>query len=169
PCFLPVSLWTSKTPFLLAVSSCLFTGCLSCSSEPVQPPKLQAPLLRPISVPFPGTSSHSLRYFYTMFLEPGQGQAKFVISGFLDDQIFTRYDSNTRRQEPQVPWMERVTEYHPKYWEEETEIARDNEVYFLESLEIAKYRYNHSGGEVGMPRGRKARWCPIKTRPVFDR
>uniref|UniRef100_A0A8D2KRA2 MHC class I-like antigen recognition-like domain-containing protein n=1 Tax=Varanus komodoensis TaxID=61221 RepID=A0A8D2KRA2_VARKO len=92
-------------------------------------------LFCPISVPFPGSSSHSLHYLYTMVSESG-----FFVVVFLDDQPITCYNSNTRRQEPLVPWMQK----------KETVVARDNEVFFRKSLQAANSHYEHGGGECGV-------------------
>ncbi|XP_044278750.1 vomeronasal type-2 receptor 26-like [Varanus komodoensis] len=77
-------------------------------------------------------------------------QPQFFVVVFLDDRPITRYNSNTRRQEPLVPWMQKVTENYPTYWEKETVVARDNEVFFRKSLQATNSHYEHGGGECGM-------------------
>uniref|UniRef100_A0A8C9PAK9 Ig-like domain-containing protein n=1 Tax=Spermophilus dauricus TaxID=99837 RepID=A0A8C9PAK9_SPEDA len=55
---------------------------------------------------------------------PG-GEPRFISVGYVDDTQFVRFDSDTEnpRMEPRAPWMEKVG---PKYWERETQTAKDN-------------------------------------------
>ncbi|XP_053145480.1 major histocompatibility complex class I-related gene protein-like isoform X2 [Hemicordylus capensis] len=76
--------------------------------------------------------------------EPIQGQPWFTQLGYVDDQIITRYDSSTRRDQPQVPWVEK--EEDPWFWERETHHAREAEQFFRQALWTLKSRYNQSGG-----------------------
>ncbi|KAG8148251.1 putative MHC class I antigen protein [Naja naja] len=93
-----------------------------------------------------GASSHSLKYFSTGISEPIQGQPLFVTAGYLDGQIFSHYDSNSRKLQPEVSWMEKVGKEDPQYWERETQISRDHEGVFRMGLEALRNRYNQSEG-----------------------
>ncbi|XP_060541704.1 major histocompatibility complex class I-related gene protein-like isoform X2 [Pantherophis guttatus] len=93
-----------------------------------------------------GASSHSLKYFYTGISEPSQGQPHFVTLGYVDDQLFSYYDSNSQRMEPRVSWMEKVGKEDPKYWDRNTQRERDSEEWFRENLENLRNRYNQSEG-----------------------
>ncbi|XP_053145447.1 hereditary hemochromatosis protein homolog isoform X2 [Hemicordylus capensis] len=73
-----------------------------------------------------------------------QGLSWFSHLGYLDDQLITRYDSNTRRVQPQVPWMEKAED--ALYWERETHHAREAEYFFKVALATMESRYNQSGG-----------------------
>ncbi|KAL8213629.1 UNVERIFIED_CONTAM: hypothetical protein K2H54_067541 [Gekko kuhli] len=99
------------------------------------------------------SSSHSLRYFYTAVSEPTQGLPRFIAVGYVDDQPFTKYDSDTKRVLPQVPWMEKAGEDDPDYWERNTHSLRSSESIFRVSLEILRGRYNQSHGEVHILQG----------------
>ncbi|XP_066471745.1 major histocompatibility complex class I-related gene protein-like [Tiliqua scincoides] len=66
--------------------------------------------------------------------------------GYVDGQQLRHYDSNTRRAVPVVPWMEKVAQEDPQYWERHTEVLRGWEATFRESVETAMQRYNQSGG-----------------------
>uniref|UniRef100_A0A8C6XXI9 MHC class I-like antigen recognition-like domain-containing protein n=1 Tax=Naja naja TaxID=35670 RepID=A0A8C6XXI9_NAJNA len=79
-----------------------------------------------------GGSSHSLKYFYTAISEPSQGQPHFATVGYVDGQAFVHYDSNSRRMQPRVSWMEKVGKEDPQYWERETQISHRNEEMFRE-------------------------------------
>ncbi|XP_053145497.1 major histocompatibility complex class I-related gene protein-like [Hemicordylus capensis] len=91
-----------------------------------------------------GSSWHFLRHFYLGVSEPTQDLPWFTQLGFVDDQLITRYDSNTRRDQPQVPWVEK--EEDPRFWERETHHAREAEQFFRQAFQILRSRYNQSGG-----------------------
>ncbi|XP_034277950.1 H-2 class I histocompatibility antigen, Q9 alpha chain-like [Pantherophis guttatus] len=93
-----------------------------------------------------GTSPHSLKYFITAISEPTQGLPHFVSMGFVDDQLFSSYDSNSQREKPRVPWMEKVGKENPQYWDTQTQILHGQEEPFRESLENLRSRYNQSEG-----------------------
>nr|XP_016854178.1 PREDICTED: major histocompatibility complex class I-related gene protein-like isoform X2 [Anolis carolinensis] len=92
------------------------------------------------------SSSHSLRYFYTAASEDNKMHSSFIIVGYVDDQRICQYDSTVREKRPSVPWMSKVEEEDPSYWKDESEESRNAEVFFKESLVIARNRYNQSGG-----------------------
>ncbi|XP_015684078.2 class I histocompatibility antigen, F10 alpha chain-like, partial [Protobothrops mucrosquamatus] len=94
----------------------------------------------------PGTSSHSMKYFSSSISEPSQGLPQFVTVGYVDGQVFAYYDSNSRRMQPRVSWMEKVGKEDPQYWDSETQISRGTEETFRENLEILRLRYNQSEG-----------------------
>uniref|UniRef100_A0A670HUI6 Reverse transcriptase domain-containing protein n=1 Tax=Podarcis muralis TaxID=64176 RepID=A0A670HUI6_PODMU len=93
------------------------------------------------------SSSHSMRNFYTGVSESGQGLPWFVAVGYLDDQPIYYYDSDTRREEPAVPWMEKVEEDYPKFWDRQTQILHGWEQTFRANVEIVSNLYNQSKGE----------------------
>ncbi|XP_015680096.1 patr class I histocompatibility antigen, B-1 alpha chain-like [Protobothrops mucrosquamatus] len=93
-----------------------------------------------------GASSHSLKYFYSSISEPSQGLPHFVTVGYVDGQVFTSYNSNSRREQPRVSWMEKVEKEDPHYWDRETQASHSAEEAFRENLEIARTRYNQSEG-----------------------
>ncbi|XP_029142644.1 class I histocompatibility antigen, Gogo-OKO alpha chain-like, partial [Protobothrops mucrosquamatus] len=94
----------------------------------------------------PGASSHSLKYFYSSISDPSQGLPHFVSVGYVDGQAFVYYDSNSRRREPRVSWMEKVGKEDPQYWDRNTQIVRGTEETSRENLEILRLRYNQSEG-----------------------
>ncbi|XP_026548199.1 H-2 class I histocompatibility antigen, Q9 alpha chain-like, partial [Notechis scutatus] len=93
-----------------------------------------------------GTSSHSMKYFYTSISEPSQELPQFVSVGYVDGQVFVHYDSHTRREQPRVSWMEKVGKEDPQYWDRNTQISRGEEEVFRVGLEILRSRYNQSEG-----------------------
>ncbi|XP_053149242.1 class I histocompatibility antigen, F10 alpha chain-like [Hemicordylus capensis] len=91
-----------------------------------------------------GSSSNSLHHLYLGVSEPIPGLPWFTQLGYVDDQLVTRYDSNTRRVDPQVPWMEKAED--AQYWEWETQQAQEAELYFRQALLTLQSRYKRSGG-----------------------
>ncbi|XP_032997967.1 uncharacterized protein LOC117042534 [Lacerta agilis] len=93
-----------------------------------------------------GSTSHSLRYFYTAVSDPGQGLPQFIAVGYVDDQQFIQYDSDTKEALPRVPWIRKVEKDNPQYWQWQTQISQGSELAFREGLHILRNRYNQSGG-----------------------
>lgn len=93
-----------------------------------------------------GSSSHSLRFFYTGVSEPGHGLPRFIAVGYVDDQLINQYDSDVRMTQPRAPWMEKVVEDDPQYWKRQTEIIRGTEDVFRANLDTARNYYNQSRG-----------------------
>ncbi|XP_053235923.1 H-2 class I histocompatibility antigen, Q9 alpha chain-like isoform X2 [Podarcis raffonei] len=93
-----------------------------------------------------GSTSHSLRYFATAVSEPAQGLPQFISVGYVDDQQFVQYDSDTKERLPSVPWIRKVEKEDPHYWHRNTQTLQGTELVFRENLEIARNRYNQSGG-----------------------
>ncbi|XP_070593177.1 major histocompatibility complex class I-related gene protein-like isoform X1 [Erythrolamprus reginae] len=93
-----------------------------------------------------GASSHSLKYFFTSISEPSQGLLHFVSVGYVDDQLFSYYDSNSRKLQPRVSWVEKVEKEDPQYWDRNTQRARSIQETFRRNLETLRSRYNQSEG-----------------------
>ncbi|XP_063147255.1 patr class I histocompatibility antigen, B-1 alpha chain-like [Candoia aspera] len=69
----------------------------------------------------PGSSSHSMKYFYSSMLDPSQGLPQFVGLGYVDSQVVVYYDSNIKKAQSRVSWMEKVGKEHPQYWDRDPE------------------------------------------------
>ncbi|XP_015681576.1 H-2 class I histocompatibility antigen, Q9 alpha chain-like [Protobothrops mucrosquamatus] len=93
-----------------------------------------------------GTSSHSMKYFSFSISEPSQGLPHYVSVGYVDGQVFVHYNSNSRRVQPQISWIEKVGKEDPQYWDRNTQRERSNEETFRGDLEILRLRYNQSEG-----------------------
>lgn len=87
--------------------------------------------------------THSLRYHYLALSEPGPGLPQFLAVGYVDDQVFIRYDSRRGKAEPQAPWMAHMD---AQYWEKETKKQRIwAKVQQVEMWTVMGY-YNQSSG-----------------------
>ncbi|KAL8213637.1 UNVERIFIED_CONTAM: hypothetical protein K2H54_067598 [Gekko kuhli] len=100
------------------------------------------PLLGP-GVPRPGASSHSIKFFKVSVSDPCPGLPRFIIVGYLDNQRFFQYDSDTGKMLPQVPWIKKVEKEIPDYWDWQTYLAGHVEHFFNSYL---WKRHNHSKG-----------------------
>ena len=109
------------------------------------PPRLTAPLRSGLAEP------HSLRYFETAMTDPGTGLPWFVIVGYVDGEIFVRYDSTARRYVPCTEWM--AANMDQQYWDRQTNIAQSNEHVYRVDLGTLQERFNQSGGEHGRGSG----------------
>ncbi|XP_010218217.1 PREDICTED: class I histocompatibility antigen, F10 alpha chain-like, partial [Tinamus guttatus] len=72
-----------------------------------------------------------------------EGQPAFVTMGEVDGQTIDRYDSETQRAEPRVPWMHQEGQ---QYWDRETQVAQGAQQVFHVDLDKLQKRYNQSGG-----------------------
>uniref|UniRef100_A0AAQ4QKX1 Ig-like domain-containing protein n=3 Tax=Gasterosteus aculeatus TaxID=69293 RepID=A0AAQ4QKX1_GASAC len=89
--------------------------------------------------------THSLKYFYT-----GSSGVpnfpEFVIVGLVDEVEVVHYDSDTWRLEPRQDWVSRVTEDDHWFWNWQTGLAMNAQREFKGYIEIAKQRFNQTGG-----------------------
>ncbi|XP_072225943.1 major histocompatibility complex class I-related gene protein-like isoform X2 [Leuresthes tenuis] len=87
--------------------------------------------------------THSLQYFYTG--SSGiPGFPEFVSVGMLDGQPFTYYDSVLKKETPKQDWM--AQKEGPEYWERQTQTLSGAEQTFKGNIQIAKQRFNQTGG-----------------------
>uniref|UniRef100_U3IA71 MHC class I-like antigen recognition-like domain-containing protein n=2 Tax=Anas TaxID=8835 RepID=U3IA71_ANAPP len=87
---------------------------------------------------------HSLRYFDIGVSDPSPGVPQFVTVGYVDGEVFVRYDSETRRMAPRVDWIAANTDQ--QYWDRETENLQRSEQVFHVGLDTLRERYNQSRG-----------------------
>ncbi|XP_068929740.1 popy Class I histocompatibility antigen, A-1 alpha chain-like [Petaurus breviceps papuanus] len=94
--------------------------------------------------------SHSLRYFYTVVSGPERGKFRFIAVGYMDDQQFVGFDSDSASQsmEPRAPWMDKMGQVDPHYWEWETRNMREHAQDYRVGLQNLRRYYNQSEGEV---------------------
>ncbi|XP_044295007.1 class I histocompatibility antigen, F10 alpha chain-like [Varanus komodoensis] len=111
------------------------------------PPLWVVPLLASAVLPWggcSGTSSHFLRYFHMASMEPGQELPHFTAAGFVDDELFASYSSDTKQYQPRTSWAEKNLD--ASYWAGQSRIGQSNEKLYRVDLVILKNRYNQSGG-----------------------
>ncbi|XP_053159148.1 major histocompatibility complex class I-related gene protein-like [Hemicordylus capensis] len=87
------------------------------------------------------SGSHSLRYFYTGVSSPGHGIPEFMAAGYVDDQLFTFYNSSVGSVESRATWAEEAIGEH--YWDA---IIVGTQQRFHMDLRVLEDRYNHTGG-----------------------
>uniref|UniRef100_A0A4W5R1N3 Ig-like domain-containing protein n=1 Tax=Hucho hucho TaxID=62062 RepID=A0A4W5R1N3_9TELE len=92
-----------------------------------------------------GLMTHSLKYFYTASSEI-PNFPEFVALSMVDGVQTVYYDSNSQRALPKRDWMNKATETLPQYWETVTESFMGNQPTFKANIDIAKQRFNQSGG-----------------------
>ncbi|XP_074786752.1 class I histocompatibility antigen, F10 alpha chain-like [Athene noctua] len=86
---------------------------------------------------------HSLRYFHVAVSEPSPGVPEFVIVGYLDGNLISRYDSDVGRAVPRAGWVEKNLD--EDHWDSLTEIGQSQQQYHHMHLDRVRGRYNQSG------------------------
>ncbi|XP_053145474.1 HLA class I histocompatibility antigen, alpha chain E-like isoform X3 [Hemicordylus capensis] len=144
--FWSIFIWTRKMP--LPPSGCKWIMMLQECSERLRLAQMILHwwlLLGAAGLPLvgcAGSSSHSLSYFYTAVREAGLGLSQFFIMEYVDDQLTTRYDRDTRRYLPRLPWLKQLED--DDYWDSETLVSQNAEQDFRVNLVILQNRYNQS-------------------------
>nr|XP_012614752.1 zinc-alpha-2-glycoprotein-like [Microcebus murinus] len=100
-------------------------------------------LLGPAFLQEAQTDHYSLTYLYTGLSNPSEGYPKFWAVGFLNDQEFFHYDSESRKAEPVGPWrhVEGMED-----WDEESKLQQATEDIFLDTLQDIMDYYDDSNG-----------------------
>uniref|UniRef100_A0A8C7DXN4 Ig-like domain-containing protein n=1 Tax=Naja naja TaxID=35670 RepID=A0A8C7DXN4_NAJNA len=91
-------------------------------------------------------SLHSLKHFSTCTSDSSQGQPHFFFLGYVDDQVFVHYESNSQEMQPRVPWVEEAKKENPQLWGNATQRVRDSEDLNRAKLEFLSSGYNQSKG-----------------------
>uniref|UniRef100_A0A4X2K0B0 MHC class I-like antigen recognition-like domain-containing protein n=1 Tax=Vombatus ursinus TaxID=29139 RepID=A0A4X2K0B0_VOMUR len=125
-------------------------------------------LLGSLALPETRAGSHSLRYFDAVMASPGLAEPRYIAVGYVDDQQFVRFDSDSKsqRMEPRAAWMERMDREEPGYWERNTRNARQNAQASPAALRNLRGYFNQSeGGHVRL-RGLPGAHLPARVFPI---
>ncbi|XP_061477044.1 HLA class I histocompatibility antigen, B alpha chain-like [Rhineura floridana] len=90
------------------------------------------------------SSSHSMDGMYSALWEPSQGLVQFSGVTYVDGQLATYYDSQTRRAQPRISWMKNVEKYYPQFWDINTWRFQSSEQRFRRDLVNLQKHYNQT-------------------------
>ncbi|KAM9824685.1 major histocompatibility complex class I-related gene protein-like [Neosynchiropus ocellatus] len=89
--------------------------------------------------------THTYHYIYTASAGV-PNFPEFVAVGHVDGVEVNRYDSNSRRFIPKQDWMIEAKADEPDFWETYTNVLYNHQQVFKNSIEVAKQRFNQTGG-----------------------
>lgn len=86
---------------------------------------------------------HTLKYFKIVTSQV-PNFAEFRIVGYVEDvQILSCYN---KKAEAAEDWVNKITVDEPDFWETQTQDCITRELIYKENIEIAKSRFNQTGG-----------------------
>nr|AAC37315.1 MHC class I protein [Notamacropus rufogriseus] len=126
-------------------------------------------LLGALALPDTWAGHHSLRYFHTAVTGPGLGEPRFVSVGYVDDQPFMSFDTDSpgQREEPRGPWMDSMKHEEPEFWERQTWIHRATAQNYRVGLENLRGYFNQSAG--GVHSFQRMSGCEVSPELTFQR
>ncbi|XP_015279797.1 PREDICTED: popy class I histocompatibility antigen, alpha chain E-like [Gekko japonicus] len=95
------------------------------------------------------SSSHSLRNCHSAVSEPSPGLPQFIAVGYVDDQLITRYDSQTQKTTLIAAWMNKVKQADRQYLAEADKELQETERKFRESL-VTLQDHFHQNSSTGL-------------------
>ncbi|XP_037119993.1 H-2 class I histocompatibility antigen, K-B alpha chain-like isoform X2 [Syngnathus acus] len=87
---------------------------------------------------------HTLNYFVTA--SQVAKLPEYWEAAYVDGIQIQQFDSNHRETKAKHDWVNKITEDNPYFWEIETVINIRNEQIMKDDIEIAKKRFNQTGG-----------------------
>ncbi|XP_037120031.1 H-2 class I histocompatibility antigen, alpha chain-like [Syngnathus acus] len=88
--------------------------------------------------------THTLNYFVTS--SQVARLPEYLLVAYVDGVQIQQFDSNHRETKVKHDWVNKITEDEPHFWKRETEIQIGNEQTSKVNIEIAKKRFNQTGG-----------------------
>lgn len=92
------------------------------------------------------SGSHSLRYSFSLLSETLPGAPQYSVVGYVDDVPVIGYTSESGRAAPRAPWMERITDQEPQYWEEISETFEEVKEKLRDTLRNQMEQKNQAPG-----------------------
>ncbi|XP_039188200.1 major histocompatibility complex class I-related gene protein-like [Crotalus tigris] len=94
-----------------------------------------------------GSSSHSLRIFYTLVMGSSQDVPHYIVVAYVDDQLAARFDAPTRRMLPQMAWLHKMEdEEGSHFWDLSSRRVSTTKRRFKTDLAILHSHHNSSRG-----------------------
>ncbi|XP_078496418.1 major histocompatibility complex class I-related protein 1-like [Lissotriton helveticus] len=90
--------------------------------------------------------SHFLSYSFSFLSEPLIGVPQYSVVGYVDDVPIIGYTSESGSAGPRAPWMERITDEEPQYWEESGETFEEVKEMLNDSLKDLMEQKNQPMG-----------------------
>ncbi|KAM9777184.1 H-2 class I histocompatibility antigen, alpha chain-like [Syngnathus typhle] len=87
---------------------------------------------------------HTLNYFTTS--SQVAKLPEYLLVAYVDGVQIQQFDSNHRETKVKHDWVNKITEDDPHFWKRETEVNIGNEQIAKVNIEIAKKRFNQTGG-----------------------
>ena len=90
------------------------------------------------------SATNTLQYFYTA-TSGIDNFPEFVTMGIVNGHQIDHYDSITKRAIQKAEWISGAVD--PDYWKTNTQIYAGTETVFVNNINVAKSRFNQTGGE----------------------
>ncbi|KAK7124377.1 hypothetical protein R3I94_018673 [Phoxinus phoxinus] len=94
-------------------------------------------------IPLTSAATHTLQYFYTA-TSGIEHFPEFMTAGVVDGQQIDYYDSVIRKAVQKAEWISGAVD--PDYWNRNTQTYAGTESLFKNNIDIAKSRFNQTGG-----------------------
>ncbi|XP_054647509.1 class I histocompatibility antigen, F10 alpha chain-like isoform X2 [Dunckerocampus dactyliophorus] len=88
---------------------------------------------------------HSLQYFRTVSSQV-PNFPDYVVVGYVDEVEIGHYDSNNRKAEVKLDWMNKITAEDPQHLKILTELSIFRQDFYKKRLETLQQRFNQTGG-----------------------
>uniref|UniRef100_A0A3Q2YZY4 MHC class I-like antigen recognition-like domain-containing protein n=1 Tax=Hippocampus comes TaxID=109280 RepID=A0A3Q2YZY4_HIPCM len=91
------------------------------------------------------SARHTLRYFVTASSQITKLPEYWEVA-YVDGVQILQFDSNSRKTKTKLDWVNKIAAEDPDFWEQELRGSIAGEQRFKVNIEIAKERFNQTGG-----------------------